>query len=126
MAQYPTRTQVVLDKFTGETTTNALTHKDAEITMTATMKHGSLLKADLTEAAKAEAADVVFIVDEPTISATPSGDAVFVSVVDRMCLVNKDALLFSDGALTTETLSGLTAKNITFDAPVKLADADIL
>jgi hypothetical protein len=126
MAKYATRKQVVLDQFKGESTTNAMTHKDAEVTVTATMKHGSLLKSDLTEAAKADAADVVFIINEPTITDTPSGEFKFLSVVDRMCKVNTDALTFSDGEYTNEALPKLVEKQITFDKAVALADDDIL
>tara|TARA_Y100001956_G_C4121822_1_gene187858 strand:+ start:1452 stop:1835 length:384 start_codon:yes stop_codon:yes gene_type:complete len=126
MSKYATRKQVVLDQFKGESTTNAMTHKDAEVTVTDTMKHGSLLKADFTEAAKAEADEVVFIINEPTITDTPSGEPKFLSVVDRMCKVNTDALTFSDGAYTTEALPKLVEKQITFDKPVALSEDDIL
>lgn len=124
-----TRKQVILDQFTGESTTNALTHISMEVEKTATMQHGSLLKADGTEATEAEAADVEYILNEPLIGRTLVGEKEFCSLASRMVLVNTDALTYSDKALPVggeADLTKLIAKNVTFGVAKSLDKADEL
>ncbi|QXN60156.1 hypothetical protein KUA24_89 [Vibrio phage HNL01] len=86
------------------------THTQVEVTKTATMGFGSMLVAAGTEAAKADAANVVMVIDDPSIDAVATGDTAVVSVAVRGCEFKAAALQFSDGALTNETLTKLEAK----------------
>lgn len=86
------------------------THTEIEVTKTATMQFGSMLVADGTEAAILDAANVVYVIDDPRVDSLEVGDTLKVSVVTRGCELSSGSLFFSDGALTTETLTALEAK----------------
>lgn len=81
-------------------------HDSVEVTVTATMKQGSLLKADGTEAAKAEASDVVGAIDDlefmnklrSAAHTVPVGSKVLVSVAKRGCILNDKVLQYKDGS----------------------------
>lgn len=94
---------VVLNKFDSF----GMTHDSVEVTMTATLKQGSLLKADGTEAATADAADVVGVVDDLELlrkqrsgdGVVPVGSKVTIAVAKRGCEFNEAALAYKDGAI---------------------------
>lgn len=81
-------------------------HDSVEVTVTATMVQGSLLKADGTEATKAEAADVVGAIDDleflnklrAAADTVPVGSKVLVSVAKRGCILNDKVLQYKDGS----------------------------
>lgn len=106
------RKQVVLAELQTELGGSAYTKETVEITMTSTMANGSLLLADNTEAAAADAATVAGVVDAPELELYEEGDVVVVSVVKRGVILNKDALTFSDAAYGSETLTALVDKGI--------------
>ncbi len=80
-------------------------HDSVEVTVTATMKQGSLLKADGTEATQAEAADVAGAIDDLEFlnklrhasDTVPVGSKVLVSVAKRGCILNEKVLQYKDG-----------------------------
>lgn len=106
------RKQAILAGLQTELGGNAYTHETAEITMTATMKNGSLLKTDNTEGLIADAATVVGVLDAPEIEQYVDGDVFVARVAKRNVIANKDVLTFSDGAYTVETLTALTAAGV--------------
>lgn len=77
------RNQVVLRALQGEGTGDAMINTTLQVTKTATMTHGTLLKADFTEAADADitAGDVVYVIDDFLIDAVATGDEATVRAV---------------------------------------------
>lgn len=81
-------------------------HDSVEVTVTATMTQGSLLKADGSEATKAEAANVVGAIDDleflnklrSAAHTVPAGSKVLVSVAKRGCILNDKVLQYKDGS----------------------------
>ncbi len=81
-------------------------HDSVEVTVTATMKQGSLLKADGSEATKAEASEVVGAIDDleflnklrSAAHTVPVGSKVLVSVAKRGCILNDKVLQYKDGS----------------------------
>ena len=114
------RKQAILAGLQTELGGNAYTHETAEITMTATMKNGSLLKTDNTEGLIADAATVVGVLDAPEIELYVDGDVFVARVAKRSVIANTDVLTFSDGAYTNETLTALAAAGVILQS----ADAD--
>lgn len=77
------RNQVVLRALQGEGTGDAMINTTLQVTKTATMTHGTLLKADFTEAADADitAGDVVYVIDDYLIDAVATGDEATIRAV---------------------------------------------
>jgi len=77
------RNQVVLRALQGEGTGDAMINTTLQVTKTATMTHGTLLKADFTEAADADitAGDVVYVIDDFLIDAVSTGDEATIRAV---------------------------------------------
>lgn len=89
------------------------THDSVEVTVTATMKQGSLLIADGTEAAAADAANVVGAIDDLTFrrhrDELEVGDVVLASVAKRGLVLNTAALVYTDGAIDAAGKAALAA-----------------
>jgi len=77
------RNQVVLRALQGEGTGDAMINTTLQVTKTATMTNGTLLKADFTEAADADitAGDVVYVIDDFLIDAVATGDEATIRAV---------------------------------------------
>jgi len=107
------RKQAILAGVQTEFGGNGYTHESVEVTITATMKNGSLL-VGATEAAIADAATVDGILDDPMIDDGfyEVGDKVLTRVAKRNVIANKDVLTFSDGAYTSETLTLLDGAGV--------------
>lgn len=107
------RKQAILAGVQTEFGGNAYTHESVEVTVTATMKNGSLLAGD-TEVAIAAAATADAIIDDPRFDDGffEVGDTAFTRVAKRNVIANKDVLTFSDGAYTSETLTALDAAGV--------------
>lgn len=94
---------VVLNKFDSF----GMTHDSVTVTVTDTMKQGSLLKADGTEAATADAALVVGVVDDLEFlrklrggdGQVATGSDVTIAVAKRGVMFNEAALAYTDGAI---------------------------
>jgi len=92
---------------------SGFTHDTVEVTYAATLKQGSLLKADGTEAATADAADVVGAVDDLTIRRHADeltvGETYKISVAKRGLILNRSVLKYSDGAINAAGEAALSA-----------------
>lgn len=77
------RNQVVLRALQGEGMGDAMINTTLQVTKTATMTNGTLLKADFTEAADADitAGDVVYVIDDYLIDAVATGDEATIRAV---------------------------------------------
>lgn len=78
------------------------THDNVEVTLTDTMKQGSLLKADGTEVAAAAANnDIVGVIDDLYLrrhrEEMAAGDKVMVAVAKRGLIFNSLAVKYADG-----------------------------
>ena len=98
-----------------------LAYESALVTVTATMGNGSLLLADNTEGAVADAATVVSVIDDPKFDEGfySVGDVLLVPIAKRNFIANSDVIKFSDAAYGSETLTALSA------AGVKLQSATV-
>lgn len=92
---------------------SGFTHDTLDVTFSATLKQGSLLKADGSEAATADAADVIGAVDDLTIRRHSDelevGDTVKISVARRGLVLNRSVLKYSDGAINAAGEAALSA-----------------
>lgn len=106
--------QVQLDAVENLYGNNGRTHETQVVTVTDTMKNGSLLVAAGTEAAIADAATVTKIIDYTAFNGAEHavGAVVAVPVIVRESTVDATYLKFSDGAYTNETLTALVAANV--------------
>lgn len=106
--------QVTLNKLVGAFSGNDMTHETVAVTVTATMKNGSLLLANGTEAAKAAAATVVGYIDSTAFNGKDYqvGDIAVVDVAKRNVKADSTYLTFSDGAYAAETLTLLNAAGV--------------
>ena len=106
--------QVQLDGVENLYKNNGRTHESAVVTVTATMKNGSILKADDTEALIADAATATKIIDFTAFNGQDYavGDVVPVPVIVRESTVDATYLKFSDGAYTAEALTALLAAGV--------------
>lgn len=90
-----------------------ISHDSVEVTVTATMKQGSLLKADGSEAAEADADDVVGVLDDLTFRRHREdlevGDKVLAAVAKRGLVLNESALAYTDGAINDAGKAALAA-----------------
>lgn len=98
------RKQVVLARVQTELGGNAYSHTDVTVTKTATMDIGSLLKADGTEAAAADAANVAMILDCPEIEQYAVGDEIVTRGCTGAAIVDSSVMKFSDAAYAGEAL----------------------
>lgn len=129
------RGQAILAGVSTEFGGNGYTHVSAEVTVTATMCNGSLLKADFTEGAVADAATVVYVLDDPRFptadtDGTPIagqsldffavGDVVQVRLAENNVIANGAILNFSDAdyATTAPTLTAMAAKGVKVQSAV--------
>lgn len=96
-----------------DSTSGGYTHDSVEVTVTATMKQGSLLKADGTEAATADAADVVGAIDDLMFrrhrDELEVSDTVKIAVAKRGLTLNESALAYTDGAIDAAGKAALAA-----------------
>jgi hypothetical protein len=108
--------QIVLNKVESELP--GFTHDTVQVTWTATMKNGSLLVADGTEAAAADAADVVGVIDDLTARNLAGelevDDVLEVAVAKRGCVFNEDKVVFTDGAINATAKAALEGNMNTF------------
>lgn len=106
--------QVQLDGVQNLYKNNGRTHESVVITKTTTMKNGSILKADNTEAAKADAATATKILDFTAFNGLDiaTGDTLEVPVIVRESTVDATYLTFSDGAYTNEGLTALVGNGV--------------
>lgn len=100
-----------------------LGYESVLVTVTATMGNGSLLVAAGTEAAAADAALAVGIIDDPKFDESDFysvGDVVLVPVLKRNGIANSDVIKFSDAAYGAEALTALSAAGVVLQS----ADTD--
>lgn len=104
------------------------THDSIEVTVTATMKQGSILDASGVELAVADAADAVYVIDDLTvrrhIADYSVGDDLLISVAARGLILNEDVCVFTDAGIDATGKSALAAFNNKFSAPV--VDTDLV
>lgn len=111
------RKQAILSGVTTETGGNAYTHESIQVTVTATMANGSLMLATGLEAAEADAATVVGILDAPELEGTSVGDVIFTRLAKRNVIANTPVLQYSDEAdVTTSALTALIAAGVIFQS----------
>lgn len=105
-----TRPQIVLSRLVADTP--YYTSETASVTKTATMANGSLLLANNTEAAVADVATVVSIINDPLINTVAVGESLAVAIVKRDAIVNQSAVKFSDvatGSVSDANVTAMTA-----------------
>ncbi len=79
------RNQVVLRALQGEGTGDAMINTTLQVTKTATMTNGTLLKADFTEAVEADLASAVaYVIDDHLIDAVATGDEATIRAVAEL------------------------------------------
>ena len=90
-----------------------ISHDSVEVVVTATMKQGSLLKADGTEAATADAAAVVGVLDDLMFrrhrDELAVDDTILVAVAKRGLVLNEAVLTYTDGAIDAAGKAALAA-----------------
>ena len=115
MADFNTQDQkIVLNSV--ESTLSGFTHVGMDVAVSSTLKNGSLVLADGSEAAKAAAADVVGIVDDLMMRVPDDllGTTAHLAVIRTGCIVNEDLVVFSDGAIDSAGKAALEALGIRF------------
>lgn len=111
------RKQAILSGVTTATGGNAYTHESIQVTVTATMANGSLMLATGLEAAEADAATVVGILDAPELEGTSVGDVIFTRLAKRNVIANTPVLKYSDvSTVTTSALTALIAAGVIFQS----------
>ncbi len=94
------------------------THDNVDVTLTATMKQGSILGSDGAELAVASAASAYYVIDDVHMSRWldeyETGDSLTVSVAARGLILNEDACVFSDDAIDDTGKAALEAYNNKF------------
>ena len=98
------------------------THDSVTVTLTATMKQGSILDAAGAELALAGAADAVAVIDDLTIRRHLAdykvGDQLLVSVAKRGLILNEEVCTFTDGLIDAAGKTALGAAGNKFSKPV--------
>lgn len=89
-----------------------MSHDTVVVTKTATMESGSILKADGTEAAVADAATATLILDFAAVDVASVGDVIAASAVKAYSQVKTGSLKFSDAAYAGEALTALAGKGV--------------
>lgn len=111
------RKQAILSGVTTATGGNAYTHESIQVTVTATMANGSLMLATGLEAAEADAATVVGILDAPELEGASVGDVIFTRLAKRNVIANTPVLKYSDvSTVTTSALTALIAAGVIFQS----------
>ena len=99
-----------------DSTSGGYTHDSVLVTVTATMQQGSLLVADGTEAATADAANVVGAIDDLTFrrhrDELAVGDQVLASVAKRGLTLNETVLKYTDGDIDAAGKTALAAAGL--------------
>ncbi|ATN93385.1 putative head stabilization/decoration protein [Pseudoalteromonas phage J2-1_QLiu-2017] len=105
------RIPLVVDALKNAYGNDAMSHDTVEVTVTASMGHGSVLKADLTEVADAaDAANGTMIIDDLGFDTAgfAVGDTVGVRVLKANAKARVSVMKYADGATATEAaLTGL-------------------
>lgn len=79
-----TREQVVANHLAGAGVDSDMIWTTIQVTKTATMTHGTLLKADFTEALAADLATVAYVIDDQLIKEVAAGDVATVRAVEAL------------------------------------------
>lgn len=94
------------------------THDNVTITLTATMKQGSILGADGVELAVADAADAYYVIDDLNIrrwlEEYAVGDELTIAVAARGLILNEAVVAFTDDAIDATGKAALMALNNKF------------
>lgn len=106
--------QILRKKILARELDQAFSNTQREVVWTATMQNGSLLKADNTEAAAVDIADVAFVINDYQYGdngmAEPAvGDTVQVNCVTFAAKVYASSATFSDRVATVADNAALTA-----------------
>ena len=100
---------------------------EVTVTLSATLKQGSILKADGTELAAADAAEAAFVIDDFSMrthrEAVGDTGTRKVVVLTTGHLLNSDVVTFSDQKVDDAGKAALKAKGFKFTAPI--IDTDI-
>tara|TARA_Y100001956_G_C4125696_1_gene189945 strand:- start:2427 stop:2828 length:402 start_codon:yes stop_codon:yes gene_type:complete len=100
---------------------------EVTVTLSATLKQGSILKADGTELASGDAADAAFVIDDFSMRThreeVGNTGTRKVVVLTTGHLLNSDVVTFSDKKVDTAGEAALKAKGFKFTAPI--IDTDI-
>lgn len=98
------------------------THDSVTVTLTATMKQGSILGADGVELAVLDADDAVYVIDDLTIRRHLEdytvGDELLITVASRGLILNENVCVFTDAGINTAGKTALKAFMNKFSAPV--------
>lgn len=118
------RKQAILAGVKTELGANAYTHESVLLTVTDTMKNGSLLVGD-TEAALADVATVDGIIDDPAFDdgLYATGDVILVSVAKRSVIANTAVIAFTDGTVK-DNVADVTTLTALVDAGVVFQSAE--
>lgn len=94
------------------------THDSVTVTLTATMKQGSILGSDGVELAVADAASAYYVIDDLTIrrhlDEYEAGDSLLITVAARGNILNEDVCVFTDAAIDATGKAALMAFNNKF------------
>lgn len=98
------------------------THDTIEVTVTDTMRQGSLLKADGTEVTQAEATQAVRVIDDLEFlralrggdGAVKAGDVLSIAAVTRGSILNDQAIYFKGGELIDTTAKKALGSDMKF------------
>lgn len=94
------------------------THDNVEVTLTATMKQGSILDADGVELAVANAADAYYVIDDLNIKRWLEeysvGDSLTIAVAARGLILNEAVVAFTDAAIDATGKAAIMAFNNKF------------
>lgn len=97
------------------------THDTITVTLTATMKQGSILDSAGAELALAGAASAVAVIDDLTIRRHfddyEVGDSLAISVAKRGLILNEDVCTFTDGLIDAAGKAALEVSGNKFSAP---------
>lgn len=103
--------QVVLNKNCSDL--SGRSHETVQVTMSATLKCGSILDAAGAELALAAAATARYVIDDLTMrnlsGDLSNGATLDVACVARDCTLNQDVVVFSDGAVDAAGIAALEA-----------------
>lgn len=92
------------------------THDSVEVTVTSTMKQGSLLNAAGVEVATADAATVAGAIDDLNFrrhaDELEAGDTILIAVAKRGLILNTSALVYTDGDIDTAGKTAFAASGM--------------
>lgn len=102
------------------------THDNATVTVSATLKQGSLLSATGAELALAGAADAVAVVDDLTvlrhIAEYEVGDTLLIATAKRGLILNEGVCTFTDGLIDDAGKVALGASGMNKFSAIEVAD----